>query len=273
MNKFFIILLLIISQSIFAFENGFVLNGRFDLSGSYTMPSISKSDLNKLGANYMRGNVGFIKGGEVEIGYIFGSKQYFKMEDNNIFSGLGAFFNIGISEGFAGQVSGAVVSVPGGEMKQVDVYFNATYAPVITTSLACKAYFLKNRVAIGLALGTRVIADMNPKYQFYASEDLKGLEPEVGTLIVTKDMMKKMNPASINIKVFAEYNIPIIETLELILGGYMAYDIYKPKYITMPPKLMKLAQEKSGFDPSKPVESYFINSLNFGIRLGLGLRL
>lgn len=272
MNKFLIILLLIISQSIFAFDNGFVLNGRLDLSGSYTMPSISKGDLAKLSADYMKGNVGFIKGGEVEVGYIFGSKQYFRMEDNDIFSGLGAFFNIGISEGFAGQISGSTTTVSGGETKQVNVYFNATYAPVITTSLACKAYFLKNRVAVGLALGTRVIADLNPKYQFYASEEVAGLEPEVGTLIVTKDMMKKMNPASINIKVFAEYNIPIIETLELILGGYVAYDIYKPGYITMPPKLMTMAKDR-GFDPSKPVESYFINSLNFGIRLGLGLRL
>ncbi len=253
--------------SVYAFDKGWVLNMRAEVGGSYTIPSISESDLQKLGANKMDGMIGFLAGGEAEIGYIFDSETYFHLPKNHWFSGAGAFGRIGISQGYAGQISGS--SVNG---QQINVYMSIRYTPVITVAAAGKAYFFGNRLAVGLSAGAKIIADPAPTYEMY-STDSSVFPPEVGTILVTEKMMKQMNPIMASLKVFAEYNVPILDTMELILGGYGAFNIYSPKYITMPPKLMEAAITNSGFNPDEPLKSYFINSFDFGITMGLGFRL
>ena len=241
-----------------------------------TIPSISKSDLAYLGANKMEGTLGFVASGKAEVGYIFDAPTYFNLPDHD-FSGVGVFGYIGVGEGFAGQVSGTMVA---GE--QVNVFMNIYYTPVISLGATGKAYFFKNRLAVGLSGGMKMIADTTPSYEQYDDKDALGAE--VGTIIVDAWMMKNMNPFAGSIELLVEYNVPILPTTELVLGGYTQFNIFKPKYITMPPKLQASAlqdaekQYKEGnrsepLDLRKPIKSYFINSFDFGLTIALGFKL
>lgn len=263
----------LLSSKVYSFENGAILNLRADFGGSYSMPSISAADLEKLGSSYMKGMVDFVMSGEAEIGYIFGAEEFFNQKDNKVFGGVGLFGVIGVGQGYAGQSSGTLVDI-GEEKKQIDVYVNVYYTPVITFGIATKVYFFRNKMAVGLTLGGKMIADPNPTYQFYSS-DKDVFDTEVGTLIVTEEMMKKMNPIMGSAKISIEYNIVVLDTLEFILGGYGRYNIYSPQYLTMPKTLMDAAVANSGgkLDFNEPMKSYFINSLDFGLSLGMGLRL
>lgn len=268
--------LIVFSSNIYSFENGAILNLRADFGGSYSMPAISSADLEKLGSSYMKGMVDFVIAGEAEIGYIFGAKRYFRQNDNKIFGGIGLFGVIGVGQGFAGQSSGTLVD-DGKKKDQIDVYVNIYYTPVVSFGIATKVYLFKNKMNIGLTLGGKLIADPNPTYQFY-STDKSVFDLEVGTLIVTEDMMKKMNPIMGSAKVSIEYNIVVLETLELILGSYGRYNIYTPKYLTMPEKLMEAAVKNAKsrgieLDFNEPMKSYYLNSLDFGLSLGVGLKL
>ena len=55
-------------------------------------------------------------------------------------------------------------------------------------------------------------------------------------------------------------------------------DNFKPKYITMPDSLLglinaaKKTQNAAEFNPQTPLNSYYINSLDFGVTLGLQFR-
>ncbi len=250
----------------YAFESGPVLNIVAEIGGSSTMPSIGYDDLKMLGANKMEGMTGFIANGMAEIGYIFGVKQFMGFDDNDKFSGIGLFGHIGVGDGYAGQISGSFV-----EGEQVDVFFNVYYSPVISAGLTIKSYFFKNRLAVGLSAGVKVVADTQPAYEMYSSHP-NIFPPTVGTIIVEDWMVKEMNPIMVNLKMLIDYNIPLLNTLEVILGGYFGFNIYKPKYITMPGKLLDSAIGQ-GFDPKEPVESYYINSLEYGLRVGLGMKL
>lgn len=268
---FFIFVVLCFSvTNVYAFKSGPVLNIVADVGGSTTMPSISDEDLAYLGANKMDGMTGFVAGGYAEGGYIFGVEEFFNFESDDKFSGVGVFGYIGVGEGYAGQISGSEIN---GE--QVDVYFNVHYSPVIAAGISGKAYFFKNRLAVGLQTGITVIADTQPVYEMYASDVF---DSEVGTIIVEDWMMTKMNAISFNFKALIEYNIPILDTLEVVLGGYIGGNIYSPKYITMPPTLLESAIQNAAaegreFDQQTPLTSYYINSLEYGLKIGLGLAL
>lgn len=267
-----------------AFEKGWVLNMKGNAGGSLTIPSISDGDLAYLGANKMEGTLGFVAGGLVEVGYIFDSPTFFKLPEDHWFSGVGAFGHIGVGQGFAGQISGKEV-----EGEQVNVYMNIHYTPVISLGATGKAYFFDNRLAVGLGIGTKIIADTTPEYEQYADKVVEGLEAQVGTIIVDEWMMKNMNPFMASFDFLVEYNVPILPTMELILGGYCEFNIFKPKYITMPPGLVELAKgqvdkeikdaqdkgetPREPLDLRKPIDSYFINSFDFGITIALGFKL
>ena len=260
-----------------AFEQGWVLNMKANVGGSLTIPSISDADLAYLGANKMEGTLGFVAAGKAEVGYIFDSPTYFNLPSDHVFSGVGAFGYIGVGEGFAGQISGTEVS---GE--QVNVYMNIHYTPVISLGATGKAYFFHNRLAVGLSAGMKMIADTTPSYEQYDDKDALGAE--VGTIIVDEWMMKNMNPFTASFELLVEYNVPILPTMELILGGYTQFNIFKPKYITMPPKLQDSAiqdaekqfeegKRSEPLDLRKPIDSYFINSFDFGLTIALGFKL
>lgn len=262
---------LCMAASASAFESGWVLNMKAEIGGSLTIPSISKADLAYLGANKMEGTLGQVVGGKAEVGFIFDSPTYFNLSKDHAFSGVGAFGHIGVGQGFAGQISGSMV-----DDKQVNVYMNIHYMPVISLGATGKAYFFDNRLAVGLSLGMKMIADTTPSYEQYDDQDALG--SEVGTIIVDEWMMKNMNPFMASFGLLVEYNVPILPTMELILGGYTQFNIFKPKYITMPPKLQTSAiqnAEKDGrtLDLRKPIKSYYINSLDFGLSIGLGFKL
>lgn len=252
---------------VFAFEEGWVLNMRADIGGSFTTPFISESDLSKLGANKMEGMVGFIGGGRAEVGYIFDTAKHFKLPEDHWFSGVGAFGRIGVTQGYSGQISGSYVNE-----QQVDVFVNVFYTPVITMGAAGKAYFFDNKLAVGLSVGAEMIADTSPSFELYSTSD--DVPAEVGTIIVDEWMMTHMNPFSATFDIFAEYNVKILDTTELILGGYIGYNIYSPGYITLPQSFLgSVTAPPINFDPHTPLKSYFINSLDFGLTFALGFKL
>lgn len=259
-----------------AFDGGWVLNMKGGVGGSLTIPSISDSDLGKMGANKMEGMLGFVGGGKAEVGYIFDSPTWFNLPEDHAFSGAGAFGYIGVGSGYAGQISGSYVDpnkIPGdGDEKQVDVFVNVHYTPVISLGATGKAYFFDSRLAVGLSVGMKMIADAAPEYEIY-STDPETIPAEVGTIIVDDWMMKNMNPFMASFELLVEYNIPVLPTTELILGGNIQFNIFSPKYLTMPDSVMGMAVTNFGFDPKSEVKSYFINSLDFGLTVGLGFRL
>ena len=59
------------------------------------------------------------------------------------------------------------------------------------------------------------------------------------------------------------------------MGSYVAYTIYKPRYVSLPKKIAKAAVENgklNGLDVNferDPIKSFFMNSFDFGISLGL----
>ena len=110
-----------------------------------------------------------------------------------------------------------------------------------------------------------MIADMSPAYLYYFSDP--NMKSGVGEIIVTEDMMKKMNPLMFSVKGTLEYNIPVLDTTDVVLGWYTRYNIYRPKYLTAPAKLAQSA------DLSKPVLDYWLNSLDFGINFGFAFKL
>lgn len=251
----------------FSFDEGAVLGLKALFSGSYTDIHINESDLKKMGADYLKGSIGFIMNGEAELTYIFDAKRYFSMDDTSRFGGLGLGFFLGVGQGFAGEISGTL---------GVDVFVNVFYTPVVHLGTELKAYFLKNRLVAGFGLGTRVIADATPSYDMYNNGDpndktLKEMDG-VGTIIVTKDMMKKMNPVGFLLRGSLEYIQPIISTTELIIGSYMSYCIYRPKYIAMP-AAVEAGAKTQGFDAkTTPLKSFYLNSFDFGVTMGLNFK-
>jgi len=264
--------------NVHAHDGGFVLNLKVNFSGTQTLPSISQADLDIMGATYMKGGMGFIIDGEAEVGYIFDAEEYFNVLGDSVFSGMGAFVTIGVGQGHSGQKSGTTLPATGEKPAEVvDLFMNVQYTPVISFSLGTKVYLFKNRMAVGLNVGGKMIADMAPSFEYYTAQLVEGVDallPTVGTIIVTDDMMKKMNPFMISLKANIEYYQPIVERMELILGGYASYNFYAPGYITMPSALANLAsQNKPPFNPANtPLKSFRIDSLDFGLTLGLSFK-
>ena len=286
MNRKFlaIIISIIVSLNLYGFEEGFIWGLRANFNGSATLPSISQEDLNKLGAAYMKGSVGYTMDGEAELGYLFGVDRWFggKKSDFSKFSGMSLYTSIGVGSGFAGEVAGNTV-----DAVTANMFVNIQYAPVISFGIGSKLYLLESRLALGIQLGIKVIADTSPEYLAYSDKDLSNLPaslggpldlPEMGEIVVTDFMKKNMNPVMFTIKLMLEYNQPINDRVEVILGIYGRFNIYKPKYLTMPDSLLKLLnavkqnQGLTEFTTETPMSSFYLNSIDFGLSLGLQFR-
>ena len=271
------IITLIISINLYGFEEGFIWGLRANFNGSLTLPSISQEDLDKMGAASMKGAVGYTMDGEAELGYLFGAERWFGKEESDFskFSGMSLYVSIGVGTGFSGMVSGNTI---GGAT--VNVFMNVNYKPVISFGIGSKLYLLESRMAIGLQLGGKLIADTSPEYLAYSDSDSTFASltppvtlPEMGELIVTDFMKKNMNPVMFSIKLMLEYNQPINDRVEVVLGIYTRFNIYKPKYITMPTSLLGVIQGiRPSFTAETPMPTYYINSLDFGLTLGLQFR-
>ena len=280
----FFVMFVFVSFSAFAFEEGFTLGLKANFSGSYTDPHINEADKKYLGAAFMRGMAGFIMSGEAEITYIFDSKRYFNYTNNNIFGGLGLAFNLGIGQGFSGQISGQYNELIG---KDIEVYCRVYMTPIVTFGTAVKTMLFKNRLAIGFGVGGRMLADPQPTYELYTNltdEETKILHnngsgpdfyPETGTLYIPGSMMKKMNPLGLVLKTSIEYNQPVITRMDITIGAYASYTIYKPGHVALPKKIAKAAIENGkdkGIDVNferDSIKSFFMNSVDFGVNLGL----
>ena len=225
----------------------------------------------------MKGAVGYTMDGEAELGYLFGAERWFGKEKSDFskFSGMSLYVSIGVGTGFSGMVSGNTI---GGAT--VNVFMNVNYKPVISFGIGSKLYLLESRMAIGLQLGGKLIADTSPEYLAYSDSDSTFASltppvtlPEMGELIVTDFMKKNMNPVMFSMKLMLEYNQPINDRVEVVLGIYTRFNIYKPKYITMPTSLLGVIQGiRPSFTAETPMPTYYINSLDFGLTLGLQFR-
>lgn len=276
-RKFLVVMLFMITSILYSFEEGFIWGLRANFNGSLTLPSISQEDLDKMGAASMKGAVGYTMDGEAELGYLFGAERWFGKEKSDFskLSGMSLYVSIGVGTGFSGMVSGNTI---GGAT--VNVFMNVNYKPVISFGIGSKLYLLESRMAIGLQLGGKVIADTSPEYLAYSDSDSTFASltqpvtlPEMGELIVTDFMKKNMNPVMFSIKLMLEYNQPINDRVEVVLGIYTRFNIYKPKYITMPTSLLGVIQGiRPSFTAETPMPTYYINSLDFGLTLGLQFR-
>lgn len=268
------IITLIISINLYGFEEGFIWSLKANFNETLTIPSINNSDLDKMGATFLKGSMGFTMDGEAELGYLFGVDRWFggKKSEFSKFSGISLYGSIGVGNGFSGMISGGSYDVSGSSVN-ANVYINVKYAPIITFGIGSKVYLLESRLALGLQLGGKIIADTSPEFMAYG--DSAGVNellklPEVGEIVVTDFMMKNMNPVMFSIKLMLEYNQPISERVEVVLGIYSRFNIYKPKYITMPDSLLSnLKNIRPNFTPETPLNSLYLNSFDFGLSLGL----
>ena len=252
-----------------ALEGGPHLYLRADFGGTLSLPSISDDSLKQFNkdAVKMTGMLsGLLISGELEGGYIFDSNRFFGLRQGHPFSALGVFAYLGVGQGNTSQKVSAVVSG-----KDFDTFMVVDFTPVIDFGLSAKAYLFKNRLALGAGLGGRMIADMSPDYLVY-STDPSIIETEVGQIIVTEEMMKKMNPFMFSMKGTVEYNISLIKTTDIILGWYTRFNIYQPRYLTAPKKLADMAAANGG-DITQPFPDYWLNSLDFGVNLGFAFKL
>ena len=263
--------LLFLPAALYGFESGFNLQLRSQFSGGLTLPKISDESLAYLNsrATGMTGNMSnLLMGGDVEVGYIFRSDDFFGLEDTAVFSGAGVFFYLGFGQGNTSQI---ITAVEGGE--EFDIFVSVDFLPVINFGVTGKAYFFDSKLALGLSMGGRMIADMTPEYLCYSTEpDI--IDTEVGTVIISEEIRKKANPFMFAAKLNFEYNIFVLPTTELVLGGFVQYSFFKPKYLTIPPSLLEMAlADNPDFDPNKEYPDYRLDSLEFGITLGLSFKL
>ena len=153
--------------------------------------------------------------------------------------------------------------------------------PVVTFGTSLKTMLLKNRLVLGFGIGGRLLADPQPTYELYTNlsekqlHDLKAegfdFYPETGTLYIPESMMKKMNPLGLVLKTSIEYNQPVIARMDITIGAYASYAVYKPGYVSLPRKLMENAKKQNSqinFERDK-IKSFYMNNLDFGISLGL----
>ena len=276
-RKFLVVMLFMITSILYSFEEGFIWGLRANFNGSLTLPSISQEDLNKMGASFVKGSVGYTMDGEAELGYLFGAERWFGKEKSDFskFSGMSLYVSIGVGNGFTGLVAGNTINGI-----NPNIFINVNYTPVISFGIGSKLYLLESRMAIGLQLGGKLIVDTSPEYLAYSDMDLSTVFtnitlPQVGEIIVTDFMKKNMNPVMFSIKLMLEYNQPINDRVEVVLGIYTRFNIYKPKYITMPDSLLEMIKkgaQKPNFSVETPMPTYYINSFDFGLTLGLQFR-
>ena len=279
-----VVLFAIAAVHLYAFNSGFTLGLKANLTGSLTDPRINKKDMDYLGGDGMKGTVGYITTGEADLTYIFDSVRFFHLEDNDVFGGLGLSFALGLGQGFSGQISGQYNDTL---KKRIDVFCRVHMTPVMTFTTGVRSYFLRNRLALGVNTGIKMPLDPHPTYELYTNltpEEVAQLKKEgmdfsseTGTLLITEKQMKKINPVGFTFKGFVEYNQPFLSNMEIVLGGFLSYTVYKPKYVTMPQKLIDAAKAggKLKNPPvdvdivNHPINSFYMNSLDFGVTVGL----
>ena len=279
-----VVLFAIAAIHLYAFNSGFTLGLKANLTGSLTDPRINKKDMDYLGGDGMKGTVGYITTGEADLTYIFDSVRFFHLEDNDVFGGLGLSFALGLGQGFSGQISGQYNDTL---KKRIDVFCRVHMTPVMTFTTGVRSYFLRNRLALGVNTGIKMPLDPHPTYELYTNltpEEVAQLKKEgmdfsseTGTLLITQEQMKKINPVGFTFKGFVEYNQPFLSNMEIVLGGFLSYTVYKPKYVTMPQKLIDAAKAggKLKNPPvdvdivNHPINSFYMNSLDFGVTVGL----
>lgn len=272
----------------YAFNSGFVLGLKANLTGSLSLPHIKPHDMELLGANHLDGSLGYITTGEVDVSYLFDSVRYFRLQNNSVFGGLGWGFALGLGQGFTGQISGQLDT----EVlhKQIDLYCRIHMTPVLTFTTGLRSYFLRNRLSLGGNIGIKIPLDPQPVYEVYTNltpEEVNILKKatkgaidfsnETGTLLITNDQIKKINPVGFVMKGFLEYNQPFLDNMEIVMGVFLSYAVYRPKYVTMPQKLVTAAQVNAKRkDPNSkfnlldtPINSLYLNSLDFGVSIGL----
>lgn len=273
-----------------AFNSGLRLGLRANLTGSLTRPKISKTDMDYLGGDGMKGMLGYVTTGEADLTYLFDSIKYFRCQDNAVFGGLGWSFALGLGQGFSGQISGSYNDVL---KKKINVFCRVHMSPVLSLGSGVRSYFLKNRLALGGTVGIRMPLDPQPIYEMYtnltpeevakvkeATGNKLDFSNETGTLQITEEQMKKINPVGYTFKGFIEYNQPFITSMEIVLGMFLSYTVYKPKYVTMPQKLIRAAEiGGAAKNPpvtvdtaNTPINSFYMNSLDFGINVGLNFK-
>lgn len=270
-------------NALFAFGTGFTLGIKAYPTATMTMPHISKADIAYLGGKDMKGMLGYITTGAAELTYNFDSVRYFGYQDASIFSGLGLSGYLGIGQGFSGQISGQYNEIVG----DINVYCRVYMKATMNMGATLKTFLFNNRMSINFGTGINVLLDPHPTYELttnLSTEDVEKVKAgsggkvdfgnEVGTLLITDDMMKKMNPVAAVFSFGIDYYQPVTQHMQLTLGGFVSYNIYKPGYVSLPQKLVdaaKAAAEVEGrdLDLSKPIKSFYMNSLNFGLSLGL----
>ena len=257
-----VILWLVSITNVVAFEKGWVLNVKANVGGSLTLPAIAQDDLDRLGAQSMKGSTGYIVGGRAEIGYIFDAPTFFNLPGNHWFDGVGAFGYVGVSQGYTGQkIHFETVNT----QKNVEVHVDMFYTPVFTFGATGKAYFLNNRLAAGLTIGGTVLADSSPSYEVYSSHE------QVDSAVGTISPQTGGNKVSANFDLLAEYTIPLLPTMELILGGYGSFNLYPSQYLVLPQEVLE--KGNAGFNQEEKLSSYFLNSFDFGLTFALGFKL
>ncbi len=271
-----LLLQLVITAS--AFEKSWVLGLRADFGGSLTVPSIPLVDLKQLNpaATNMTGMLSpLVMGGQLTVGYIFDTNELFPaIPEDSVFSGIGLHGYLGFGQGNTSQkISALVGSDP------IEIFMVVDFEPILNFGVEGEAYFFNNRFSVGLGLGTKMIADMTPQYLVYSTDPkLSQIDTEVGTIIVSPDMMTKMNAFAFSSKLDLAYHVPILPTTELILGFFTQFNVYQPKYLTVPPSLIEVAEEAAAlagteFNIDRPFPDYWLNSLDFGATLGFLFRL
>lgn len=283
-KKYIAVALLAVSAfHLYAFSSGFMLGLRANLTGSLSRPKINEADKALLGANRMDGSLGYITTGEADLTYLFDSIRYFRLQDNSVFGGLGLNFALGLGQGFTGQISGQYENDV--LKKQIDLFCRIHMTPVLTFTTGLRSYFLRNRLALGFNTGVRMPLDPQPTYELYTNltpEEVEKLKTtnmdfssETGTLLITEDQIKKINPIGFTFKGLIEYNQPFLTNMEIVLGAFLSYMVYRPKYITMPQKLITAAEVNAKRKKQKlnlldtPINSLYLNSLDFGVTIGL----
>ncbi len=273
-------ILFTVATSAYTFEDGWVFGLKADFGGSLTLPSISESTLkymNPLAVGMSGFLSGLLIGGEASVGYIFDSSDLFDLPEDHVFSGIQTSGYIGVG---MGNVSQKIAAESGGE--PLDIFIIVDYTPVVNFGIKGHALFFDNRMSVGLGIGGKAILDYTPQYLVYSTEP--GLIPtEIGTVIVPDDLLTKMNPLSFSGRFELGYAIPILPTTEFLLGFYTQFNLFRPGYLTVPPSLEEIAQtNRPGatdtpaselLDFKQPFDDYWINSLDFGINIGIALKL
>ncbi len=264
----------IISVNAFAFDSGHFLSFNVGAGGSFSDPHLTREvldDLNPL-ATSMTGTMSTILlGGSVDYSMAFFEDTAPFLKNTGAFDGLGFSVGLGAEQGSAGQKINARVSADGAEF---DIFMIVDYNPVLAAGASLDFYFFDSmRIKIGG--GTRIIADMNPEYLLYTTLDDEtaaslGLQQQVGTIIVTDEMISKFNAFMGYVKADIHYYVPISETVVFSIGGYGRYDWFRPEYITMPANMYQMVIDNGG-DPDKAQPDYWLNSIDFGISVGFSI--